>query len=180
VTRLPFLGDRRALAELRPRLYRLAFAWCHDPALAEDLVQETLARALARGGQLRAQGALAGWLLAILSNCWRDHLRRTRDHGDLDDALEWPDAHGHGPEAACSQGQVVERVRRAVARLPVGQRQVLTLVDLEECSYAEVAQVLGIPVGTVMSRLARARAALRRDLVRPEPAADPRALRSVR
>ena len=65
------------------------------------------------------------------------------------------------PEHALGQAQLAARVRIAIARLPLGQRAVLALVDLEECTYAEVAQILTIPIGTVMSRLCRARAALR-------------------
>jgi RNA polymerase sigma-70 factor (ECF subfamily) len=170
-----FSGDGFALNALRPRLHRLAFAWCHDAALADDLVQETLAKALARAAQLKAEGALASWLVAILNNCWRDHLRRSRDHLCLDEALDCPDMRSRGPEDSCCHGQLVDCVRRAVGRLPLGQREVLTLVDLEEYSYAEAAAALGIPVGTVMSRLARARAALREHLLefrneRPAPA----------
>ncbi len=145
----------------RPRLYRLAYAWCHDSTLADDLVQEAMTKALTHSSQLRDERAFAGWLIAILNNCWRDHLRRQGDFEDIEDVqsdLVNPEIN---PEDACCRGQLVECVRAAIARLPAGQRQVLTLVDLEEMSYAEVAQTLGIPVGTVMSRLSRARAALR-------------------
>lgn len=165
---LDLLFHRPSLEQARGRLYRLAYAWCHEASLADDLVQETLARAVARSGQLRSDGSLAAWLVAILNNCWRDHLRRTREHLDLDEAGDLPSPVEGGPEEACGRGQVVDWVRQAVAGLPLGQRQVLTLVDLEECSYAEVAQALDIPVGTVMSRLSRARAAVRDQLARSE------------
>jgi RNA polymerase sigma-70 factor (ECF subfamily) len=145
----------------RPVLYRIAYAWCHDPALADDLVQDTLSKAWARRAQLREEAALKGWLVSIMNHCWLDHLRGRREFEDIEilqDALESP---ADTPEACCNREQVIACVRAAVARLPMGQRQVLTLVDLEEFGYAEVADILDIPVGTVMSRLSRARASLK-------------------
>ena len=164
---MQFLFFNRAhpeLEALRPRLYRIAYAWCRDAALADDLTQDTLTKALTRANQLREERALLGWLIAILNHCWLDHLRRGREFEDIDDWSEVTDTGGDTPEDACCRGQVIDCVRAAVARLPLGQRQVLTLVDLGECSYAEVAQILQIPVGTVMSRLARARMALKEHL----------------
>ena len=76
---------RQRLEALRPRLYRLAYAWCHDAALADDLTQETLIKALGRSNQLRDAQALDGWLFSILNNCWRDQLRARRDFVDVDD-----------------------------------------------------------------------------------------------
>lgn len=156
---------RRQLEALRPRLYRLAYAWCHDGHLADDLVQETLARAFDRAGQLRDEAALRPWLFSILNNCWRDHLRRRRDFLDVDELDEAILSHDIGPERLYASRQATRRVRQALAGLPLGQRQVLTLVDLEECAYAEVARILEVPVGTVMSRLSRARQALKRLLL---------------
>lgn len=159
----------------RGRLYRMAYAWCHDPALADDLAQETLARSLARIGQLRETEKVGGWLYAILNRCWLDHLRGQRDHVS-DDLLAELAADAPGPDGHTERSQTVDRVRNAVAALPFGQRQVVTLVDLEELSYAEVAEILAIPIGTVMSRLCRARAALRQLL----DATEERRLRSVK
>lgn len=152
------------LAETRPRLWRLAHSWCHNRALADDLVQETLAKALDRHGQLRDPEALSGWLCSILANCWHDHLRRRKDTTDIDEVAEADLAADGCPEDDCLQNEIVRRVRQAVSGLPAGQREVLTLVDLEEFSYAEVAAILEIPIGTVMSRLSRARVALREAL----------------
>lgn len=161
---------RSRLEEMRTPLFRTAYAWSHDRALAEDLAQETLARALAHAGELRDPARLRSWLFGILANHWRDHLRAVRPVVDID-ALddEWPSPEPT-PDEACGRAQVAARVRGAIARLPMGQRQVLTLVDLEECSYAEVASALDIPIGTVMSRLCRARAALRAQLAPPATA----------
>ena len=161
----------------RVRLYRLAFAWCHDAALADDLAQEALTRGLARLEQLRESGRLMGWLFAILNRCWIDHLRARREDLDDETLAELP-SDLPGPEAHAERQETVSRVRAAVASLPLGQRQVLTLVDLEDFSYAEVAEVLAIPIGTVMSRLCRARGSLRGLLLQP-PAAQQR-LRSVK
>jgi RNA polymerase sigma-70 factor (ECF subfamily) len=156
---------RRRLEAVRPRLHRLAHAWCHDAALADDLVQETLAKALTRGEQLRDAQALEGWLFSILNNVWRDHLRARRDHLDIDDLDELITSDAPGPEQNYASRQTTRRVRDAIARLPLGQCQVVTLVDIEECAYAEVAAILDVPVGTVMSRLSRARQALKRLLM---------------
>jgi RNA polymerase sigma-70 factor (ECF subfamily) len=152
---------RRRLDALRPRLYRLAYSWCHDTALADDLVQEALIKALARSEQLRDAQALDGWLFSILNNCWRDYLRVRREFTDVDDLDDAIVDESPTPEQRYASRQTIQRVRLAIAALPLGQRQAVTLVDIEECSYAEVAAILGVPVGTVMSRLARARQALR-------------------
>jgi RNA polymerase sigma-70 factor (ECF subfamily) len=144
----------------------VAYAWCRDAALADDLVQDATTKALERGDQLRDPTRFKGWLFAILSRCWHDHLRARHPHEDIDEHL----AGGSMPPEEAERRQTVARVRAAVARLPVGQRQVLTLVDLEEFGYAEVGEILAIPIGTVMSRLHRARRALREDLLRVESA----------
>jgi RNA polymerase sigma-70 factor (ECF subfamily) len=162
------LRDR--LTAMRPRLYRLAYAWCHDSHLADDLAQDALARAIDRAGQLKDEAAFESWLFAILNNCWHDHLRRRKDCLDVADLDEAVLSHDATPERLYASRQAGNRVRAAIARLPVGQRQVLTMVDIEEFSYADVAAVLDIPVGTVMSRLARARQALRTALTEESPA----------
>lgn len=161
ISRLLFGPFRPGIEAQRPLLYRIAYAWCHDAALADDLVQETLSRAWARRSQLRDEAALKAWLVAIMNHCWLDHLRGRRDFDDISDWEDTIEAVTDTPEACCDREQVIACVREAVARLPLGQRQVLTLVDLEEFGYAEVAKILDIPVGTVMSRLSRARASLK-------------------
>lgn len=175
-------GLHARLAQCRPNLHRLATMWCHDRALADDLTQEALAKALAHAHQLRDPDRLRPWLYGILANCWRDHLRKLRPTEDIDTIEEhWLAADG-GPEHQASQSQLASLVRAAIARLPVGQREVMALVDLEECSYAEVATILSIPIGTVMSRLCRARASLRDTLADKaiETQAGRPALRSVK
>ena len=158
---------RAKLEESRPRLYRVAYSWCHDPALADDLTQETLAKALRYSGQLRDPNAVHTWLFSILTNCWRDHFRRSRDMVDIDDIAFVDEI---TPEINQDRAEVIGRVRAAITTLPMGQRQVLTLVDLEGLSYIEVAQVLSVPIGTVMSRLCRARRALKERLLQADSA----------
>lgn len=150
-------GLRKEIAASRIRLYRVALAWCGDRMLADDLVQETLSLGLQKAHQLRDRERLNAWLYSILNNCWKQHLRSYRPHEDLDadrasDELE--------PDSAAGQMEIVARVRCAVARLPLEQRKVLALVDLEGFAYSDVANILEIPIGTVMSRLYRARKSL--------------------
>lgn len=156
-----FCGNRqlrRALGESRQRLYRMALAWTRDPALADDLAQEAMTRGLKNAQQLRDPERLNAWLFRILSNCWHEHLRRQRPGVSLED-IELVDS--HTPERSQQQQDIVSRVQSEIGRLPLGQRQVITLVDIEGLTYAETAEALEVPVGTVMSRLSRARNNLR-------------------
>jgi RNA polymerase sigma-70 factor (ECF subfamily) len=100
-------------------------------------------------------------VFAILANCHRGYLRRAGGDAQVDHADDEVADAAAGPEQAADEGALVERVRAAVARLNEEQRKVLTLVDLEGFSYAEVAEILEIPAGTVMSRLSRARSRLK-------------------
>ena len=160
--RLRFGHDlAHALEQLRPRLYRLAFSWCKDSFLAEDLVQDALIQALQKHAQLREDELLDRWVIRILANRWMDHLRshvRDENIDDVVDALSTDEQ--HSPDHIHGRNELIERVRTAVMRLPDMQRIVVTLVDLEEFSYKEVATILELPIGTVMSRLARGRLAL--------------------
>lgn len=152
---------QQQLEQIRPKLYRVAFSWSHNAALADDLVQETMIKALKNAAQLRDPALLNSWLFSILANCWRDHFRQHRDMDDIEELEDHRCIHETTPEDEHAQTQIVDRVRNAVAMLPMGQRQVLTLVDLEDFPYIEVAAILSIPIGTVMSRLCRARQSLK-------------------
>jgi len=153
---------RRLVANNRARLYRMAYAWTSDPHLADDLVQQTMLKALSNQKQLRDFAAAEGWLFRIMANCLTDYRRAKREFLS-GESLELVDK--ETPEASVKEEQLVHKVRQAVQRLPISHRQVVTLVDLEEFSYASVAQILDIPVGTVMSRLCRGRRALREELL---------------
>lgn len=141
----------------RNKMFRIAFSWCHDEMLADDLVQDTLTKALLRLNQLKKSDVLESWVISILNNVWRDHLRRQKEFIDIDEHVHLSD---ESPENIHERERTIQRVRKAVGQLPMGQRQVISLVDLEGLSYNEVSQVLEIPVGTVMSRLNRARNAM--------------------
>ena len=175
ISHILFGPFRPCIEAQRPVLYRIAYAWCHDAALADDLVQETLSKAWVRRAQLRDEAALKAWMVSIMNRCWLDYLRSRRDFDDVEDWQDELESAADTPEVCCDRERVIACVRAAVARLPLGQRQVLTLVDLEEFGYAEVAGILDIPVGTVMSRLSRARASLKSmlDAAAPQPAAKP-------
>lgn len=163
---LPLFGffARKRMEGMRPRLLRLAYAWCHDIDLSNDLVQEALTKGLTHNNQLHDVAAMESWLFSILNNCWRDHLRAKRDFSDIAELDEVIFDPAPGPEKQYASRQTAARVRNAIAALPMAQRQVITLVDIEECSYAEVARILEVPVGTIMSRLSRARQALKAGL----------------
>jgi RNA polymerase sigma-70 factor (ECF subfamily) len=150
-------SQRKQIAAARPRLFRVALAWCGDAMLADDLVQEAMALGLQKVHQLRDPERLNAWLYSILNNCWKQYLRCNRPHEDLDEERI---CDGPGPDSTVGQLQTVTRVRNAVAGLPADQRLVLALVDLEGLAYSEVAVILDIPIGTVMSRLHRGRKSL--------------------
>ena len=154
------------IATYRSRLYRTAYAWCHEPARADDLVQDTMVKAISRLRTLQDEEALRPWLYRIMTNCHRDWLRRQRDTVDPEDAeLACEDC----PEMNAERAATVRSVREAIRALSDDQRKVLTLVDLEGFSYAEVAAILEVPIGTVMSRLSRKRQQLKRRLLRQDP-----------
>jgi RNA polymerase sigma-70 factor (ECF subfamily) len=160
---------RGELEKRRSLLYKIAYSWCHNPALADDLVQETMLKALKKAKQLKNTEAVNSWLTKILANCWYDHLRRTRETVNLD-SLAYEDM---PPDSDTHEKQdIIARVRAMIAELPLGQRQVITLVDLAGFSYIEIADILDIPVGTVMSRISRGRNTLRTKLADYDPRQD--------
>jgi RNA polymerase sigma-70 factor, ECF subfamily len=141
-------------------LRRYARVLARDGADADDLVQGALVRAVERLGQWRGDGDLRVWLMAILHNHFLDQARARAAIAPREAA--WA---GTQPDAALPQGEDALRLaqlRRAFLALPEDQRSALHLVALEGLSVAQAADVLGVPQGTVMSRVGRARAALRR------------------
>ncbi len=144
-----------------PALRRYARALTHNPDRADDLVQDCLERAIRKRGLWRPSGSVRSWVFRILLNVHRNDLRRTRRSPlplSLDDAM--PGNEPAGPDVQPGRLALAETAR-AMQALPDEQREVLLLVAVGEMSYAEAAAVLSIPGGTRMSRLARARAALR-------------------
>ena len=155
----------RNIESLRPVLFRVAVSWCNDEMLADDIVQDALAKAVQNISQLKDPDALKSWLFTILNNQWREYLRRNRPCLDIDELVFIAES---DPEADQERQQTCNQVRSAIAELPLSQRQTITLIDLEDLSYQEVAKALGVPIGTIMSRLSRARKALLQKLEHQE------------
>jgi RNA polymerase sigma-70 factor (ECF subfamily) len=148
--------------------YNLARWLIRDPAAAEDITQDSCLRALQyfasfRGGDGRA------WLLQIVRNTAYDRLKKRRpglevsldDGSDENPGMEIPDP-GPGPEAMVARQQDMARLDAALATLPVELRECLVLCELEQLSYKDIARITEVPIGTVMSRLWRARRMLTR------------------
>jgi RNA polymerase sigma-70 factor (ECF subfamily) len=157
VTRAPAFAD--ALVAQLPALRRYAMALAGNAALADDLVQDCIERALGQEAQLREQQRLAGWLRRILYNLYIDEIRRNRRRGreqDIDELADHLELSAPAPD-----NSAMKEFTQAVNRLSAEHRQILLLVSVEELSYREIADELEIPLGTVMSRLARARERLR-------------------
>ena len=150
------MNEARRLVELIPRLRRYARALVGDRATADDLVQDTLERAWAKLHLYRRGTDLRAWLFTVMHNVHVNRVRASRVTDPLED--EMPEL---AQRAAQGDALLVRDLDRAIARLPAKQRAVLLLVTLEEMSYEQVARTLGIPIGTVMSRLSRAREKLR-------------------
>ena len=148
-----------ALPDLLPRLWRFAVRLTGDPHVAEDLVQRGCVRALERRHQLKPGTSARSWMYSILHSVWLNEIRarQIRQHASMqwsDELAETiPDESGVDPERDLMHRQIIQ----AVERLPDAQRAVMLLVAVEGLSYREAAEALEIPMGTVMSRLARAR-----------------------
>ncbi len=164
---------RQQLLGTIPRLRRYARSLVFDASAADDLVQTTLERALAHWHQFDQRRDILVWTLSIAHNAFMDERRR-------DKRVSWVDgdaAIDALPAVGNDLGLRLDLLA-ALARLPIEQRQPLLLVTLEQLTYAECADVLRIPVGTVMSRISRARTALR-DLLDGRSPANARGLRRV-
>jgi RNA polymerase sigma-70 factor (ECF subfamily) len=154
------MSDFAQALELQiPRLRRYARALTRNPAWADDLVQDTLERALSRRWLYRLNSNFAAWLLTIMHRVYLNDARRQH-------AL--PEPAGTAAEPAQHEDFALRiDLQRALARLNDEHRAVILLVALEQLSYKEAAAVLNLPLGTVMSRLARAREELREALATP-------------
>ena len=183
----PAAGDQpaRFRAEILPHLdaaYNLARYLAADPAMAEDVVQDAFLRAFRGFEGWRGDNPRA-WLMAIVRNCWRDRVgaeiaRRQIlvDNAALSEAQaaaveNLPDE-ADTPETALIRDDEVAGIRRVIASIPEPFREALVLREMESLSYREIATMTEVPIGTVMSRLARAREMLAR-LLLPHMASDP-------
>lgn len=145
-------------------LYGFALSLCRDRATAEDLVQETYLRALRAPRKAEPGPGLKSWLFAILHNVWRNELRRRRPVGLEDEAIERIPSEEPDPLESVGRLQAGGRVLDAIEALPDPFREAIVLRVVEGFTYQEMAEIVGCPAGTIMSRLARARALLRRAL----------------
>jgi RNA polymerase sigma factor (sigma-70 family) len=150
------MDEAKRLVELIPRLRRYARALVGERSGADDLVQDTLERAWTKLHLYRRGTDLRAWLFTVMHNVHVNRVRAEHVSDPLGDEMPELAQRGTQPDAL-----IVRDLDRAVARLPADQRAVLLLVTLEDMSYEEVARTLGIPIGTVMSRLSRAREKLR-------------------
>ena len=178
-------GPYREIEAEIPRLRRYARALTRDLITADDLVQECLTRALSKLHLWQQGTDLRAWLFTILHNQYINHVRRTAREGTAVGLSEREPLLARTPQ----QGSRLELrdLERAIGKLPRTQRSVILLVGLEGMSYGEVATALGVPVGTIRSRLSRGREALRRltgivqpdeaDIVMPEPTVRNRPIR---
>lgn len=147
------------LVTLLPRLRRFGFALSGSDDAADELVQMACERALSRRHQWRQDSRLDSWTFSIMHSIWRNELRaqRVRTGAGRVDADSQASEDGR---QRVETRMMLNDVDRAIAELPDGQRSVLVLVGIEGYSYKEAAELLALPIGTVMSRLARARLAL--------------------
>jgi len=150
------VNDADSIVELIPRLRRYARALAGERASADDLVQDTLERAWSKLHLYRRGTDLRAWLFTVMHNVYVNQLRASRPTAPFDEEM----AELAQPVRE-TDTLVLRDLDAAIRRLPPDQREVLLLVALEEMSYEEAAGTLGVPIGTVMSRLARAREKLR-------------------
>jgi RNA polymerase sigma-70 factor (ECF subfamily) len=163
-----------AIREQIPRLRRYARALTGSRDAADDLVQDTLERALSRSALFRPGGSPRPWLFAIMHNVFVNQVRSAHARRTVALDVERMDP---GMEDGFEERLSVRDLDRALATLPAEQREVMLLIALEALSYADTAKVVGVPVGTVMSRLSRGRERLRSLL---EGSVEPPALKAIK
>lgn len=151
---------RQQLLAAVPRLRRYARSLLFDPGSADDLVQTALERALSHWHQFDQRRDMLVWLLSIAHNAFLDQRRRDSRLSFVDPAQADAQQDIQRADPGADVGLRIDLLR-ALARLPLEQREPLLLVSVEQFSYAECAEALGIPIGTVMSRVSRGRVALR-------------------
>lgn len=173
-------GDKRLVFErvALPHLdaiYNAALRLIRNPDDANDLVQETILRAYRSFHQFTAGTNCRAWLFTILYNNFRDRYhQKSREHlcvtGEIEEELEAHSLHSDiplsNPEELLSDRMLGRRIARALNELPSEFREALMLVDVQELNYQEVAEILGVPLGTVKSRVSRGRALMRTALIK--------------
>jgi RNA polymerase sigma-70 factor, ECF subfamily len=163
---------RHRIVELLPRLRRFSYALTGDTDKGDDLVQETCARALSRLDQWEEGTRLDSWMFRIAQNIWFDQRRALKVRGETAEIDQAYDILGEDGRDTVEHRLALQRVSQGIAKLPQEHQVLIALVCVDGLSYKEAADVLKLPIGTVMSRLARARRALH-DMANPEPNDEP-------
>lgn len=148
------------LAQLLPRLRRFAFALSRDAADADDLAQAAIERALRSQAQWQPGTRLDSWMFRITRNLWIDTVRSRSRKEKFEAPAEEAESLGEDPTGAVEASVDLKRVMAAMQRLPDEQREVVALILIEGFGYRETSEMLGLPIGTVSSRLVRGRTAL--------------------
>lgn len=161
------------MVELLPRLRRFAFALTGDKDKADDLVQDTCERALAHLDQWKPGTKLDSWMYRIAQNIWVDHHRGRKSQGEQRQLDEVENLVGMDGRSITESRLTLAAVNEGIARLPADQQVLVAMVCVEGISYKEAAAILDIPIGTVMSRLSRARQVLYAALTEAPPAPVP-------
>ena len=151
---------RRQIVDFLPRLRRFACALTGDLDRADDLVQETCLRALSRLDQWEQGTRLDSWMYRIAQNIWYDRIRALKVRGEVVDIDTAHDLPGEDGRKVTESRLALGDVAAAIGQLPPDQKVVIALVCVDGLSYKQAAEILEVPIGTVMSRLARARQAL--------------------
>lgn len=162
------MDKRQAIIDELPRLRRYARALARDASAADDLVQDCVERALSRLALFRAGTNMRSWLFTIMHNVHVNTVRRRFRAPDTEPLVPGHEAR-HAQEPPQPAAIAARDFAGALGKLSDDHRQILLLVGLEDMSYRETAAVLGVPVGTVMSRLARGRRRLRSLMEESEP-----------
>jgi RNA polymerase sigma-70 factor (ECF subfamily) len=164
---------RMLIVEHLPRLRRFAYALAGNSDLGDDLVQETCARALARAELWQPGTKLDSWLFRIAQNLWFDRVRSIKTRGETTDIDSVPDLVDSDGRDVTEHRLTLNVVRRHINLLTPEQKVIIGLVCVDGLSYKETASILEVPIGTVMSRLARARRALYDSIYGAEAASGP-------
>ena len=148
------------LTALLPRMCRFAHALCRNSSDADDLTQEAVERALRSRSQWRLGSRLDSWLFRIMRNLWIDLVRARSRRAKYEAPAEEGEQVGEDPRGGVEAAIDLKRMMAAMQRLPAEQREVVALILIEGFGYRETAEMLGLPMGTVASRLVRGRTAL--------------------
>jgi len=149
------IGDE--LIAFLPNMRRFALSLSRAPDVADDLVQQACERALASAASFEPGTRFDAWMFRIIRNLWIDRTRRQKTAGPSEDVYERQDLVGEDGQQVADARQALSSVKDALERMPGEQREIIMLVCVDDLSYRDAAEILGVPIGTVMSRLARAR-----------------------